>query len=185
MDFKNIHIVQKALRKGDSLFFQKMYANYYEPLCIYSMNYGSNRIEAEDIVQETFLYIWSNRKKIIISTSLNSYLYRVVYNKRMDTFRQKKHKDEKLMAYYNEALNRVISTDESYKEERLNQLEKCMEELPKRCRKAFYDKKIEGLLTKQIAKNMDISIKTVEGHITRAFKLLKVCLYDLSKVESI
>ena len=153
-----------------------MYAHFYQPLCVYAMNYNANRIEAEDIVQETFLYIWSKRKKIVISTSLNSYLYRAVYNKLMDSYRQKKRRDEKLLSYYNEALNTIIGTDDSYKEARLNQLEKCIEELPKRCRKVFYEKKIKGLRSKEISENLDISVKTIEGHITRAFKLLKACM---------
>lgn len=140
-------------------------------------------MEAQDVVQDTFLYIWSNRKKIVISSSLNSYLYRVVHNKLMDNYRQKKRMDEKLLSYYTEAINKVVTSDESYIEERIKQLDKCMNELPKRCRKVFYEKKINGLRTKQIAANMDISIKTIEGHVTRAFKLLKICLYELSEVK--
>ena len=140
-------------------------------------------MEAEDVVQDTFLYIWSNRKKIVISSSLNSYLYRVVHNKLMDNYRQKKRMDEKLLSCYTEAINKVVTSDESYIEERIKQLDKCMNELPKRCRKVFYEKKINGLRTKQIAANMDISIKTTEGHVTRAFKLLKICLYELSEVK--
>ena len=98
----------------------------------------------------------------------------------MDAYRQKKHKDEKLLSYYTDALNKVVETDVSYKEEQLVQLEKCIDELPKRCRKVFYEKKIKGLRSKQISDNMDISVKTIEGHITRAIKLLKVCMHGLS-----
>ena len=89
------------------------------------------------------------------------------------------------MSYYTEAINKVVSSDESHKEERLLQLEKCMNKLPKRCRKVFYEKKINGLRTKQIADNMDISVKTIEGHITRAFKLLKICIYEISEMKTI
>lgn len=122
------------------------------------------------------MYLWDNRKKIIISTSIKSYLYRILYNKLMDYYRMKKKRDEQLIEYYNHSLTKVIDSTENYKEQRLSKLEKCLEELPKRCKKVFLDKRLKGFKSKEIAENMDISIKTVEGHITRAFKLIKECM---------
>lgn len=127
-------------------------------------------------MQDTFLDLWTNRKKITITTSINSYLYGVVYNKIMDFYRNKKRRDESLTLYYNKALNDIEDNSEDYKEQKLKKLELCIEELPKRCKKVFYAKKIVGLKSQQIAEESGISLKTVEGHITKAYKLLKDCM---------
>jgi len=140
------------------------------------LNYTSDREVAQDVVQETFMDIWSKREKLVITTSINSYLYKVVYYKIMESYRKKKRSDEKLLSYYDESLRKVIESDESYKEALMDKLDICMEELPKRCKKVFFEKKIRGLKSQDIAINLDISLKTIEGHITRAYKFLKDCM---------
>ena len=131
----------------------------------------------EDVVQDTFIYLWNNKKTIKIKTSINSYLYRIVYNKLMDSYKKQKKYDENLVDYYQNALITVIENhNEEGGEKKTEKLQKCIEKLPKRCKTIFYQKKIIGLTNKQIANDLDISLKTVEGHITRAFKLLKVCV---------
>ncbi|WP_368378389.1 sigma factor-like helix-turn-helix DNA-binding protein [Polaribacter sp. Q13] len=51
-----------------------------------------------------------------------------------------------------------------------------MEKLPKRCKVVFYNKKFKGEKSKEIATNLDISIKTVEAHLTKAYVILRDCL---------
>ena len=45
--------------------------------------------------------------------------------------------------------------------------------LPKKCKETFLLSKNEGLTNIEIAEYLDISVKTVEGHLTKAFKLLR------------
>ncbi len=158
------------------LFFKELYTTYYEKLCVFSLNYTSDKDLAQDIVQDTFMYIWDNRKKIMITTSIHSFLYKVVYNKLMDSYRGKKKMDKSLLSYYNEAIGKVVESDSDYKDLRLKKLEECLQLLPKRCQLVFLEKKVSGLKNKEIANNLNISLKTVEGHIARGYKFLKGCM---------
>lgn len=142
------------------------------------MNYTNDKELAQDIVQDTFMYIWDNRKKIIITTSINSFLYKIVYNKIMDSHRGKNKMDKTLLSYYNEAIDKVAESNSDYKELRLKKLEECLQLLPKRCQLVFLEKKVSGLKNKEIASNLNIALKTVEGHVARGYKFLKSCMSE-------
>ena len=163
--------------KKDNLHvFEKLYANNYENLCVYLLNYTNDKDKIEDIVQETFLNLWSKRNKIMIKDSIESYLYRSAYNKLMDTFRKKKKIENMLDSYYYTALIRAIKLDDDKKNERIKKLNKCINKLPKRCKEVFTENKISGKKHQQVATDLNISLKTVEGHITNAFKQIKKCM---------
>ncbi|AUP78921.1 RNA polymerase sigma factor [Flavivirga eckloniae] len=172
----DFNILLAALKNGDDHAFEKIYADHYELLCFYLLSYTSDKAKVEDIVQETFITLWSKRKEINITTSLKNYLIRIAYNKLTDTYRKSKKKDEMLSSYYQTALMRAINLDNDEKNERLLKLDKCIDKLPKKCRDVFKENKIKGMKYSQVAENMNISIKTVEGHITNAFRLIRSCM---------
>ena len=71
-----------------------------------------------------------------------------------------------------------------------------IEKLPEKCKKVFILNKKEGLTHDEIAEYLQISKKTVEGHITRAFKVLNqklgkkiksilIILFDFKLINSI
>uniref|UniRef100_UPI003568DCFE RNA polymerase sigma factor n=1 Tax=Seonamhaeicola sp. TaxID=1912245 RepID=UPI003568DCFE len=70
----------------------------------------------------------------------------------------------------------AIETDATIKNEKLSKMKGCIELLPGKCKQVFVESKISGLKRAQVAEKLNITIKTVEGHITRAYALLKTCL---------
>ncbi|MDO5978365.1 RNA polymerase sigma-70 factor [Flavivirga sp. MEBiC05379] len=168
--------MHESLRAGDPVFFEELYSNYFEKLCVYLMSFTSDKNIIHDVVQDSFLYLWANRKKVVITTSMNGYLYRMVYNKLMDSFRKSTKKNDILLSYHKTFLDEVVQVERDVNEERLGKLNQCIEKLPKRCKDVFYQKKIKGIRSKEIASNLDISIKTVEAHMTKAYVLLRGCL---------
>lgn len=177
-------ITGENLREGNYKVFETLYKHYYSKLCAYANSYASDSQIAENAVQDTFLALWTNRKKTIITTSIKSYLYRVVYNRIMDEYRKDTNRNKKLLDYYQTALQRGIDADDSYIEKRLIALHECIDKLPTKCKITFKEKKLAEKKYAQIATEMNVSIKTVEAHMTRAFKLLKKCLEKDSKVLS-
>ncbi len=173
---QDLNINIESFKNGDQQFFERLYIAYFEKLCVYSLNYISDKDAIQDLVQDVFVALWTNRKKIVITTSLKSYLYKMVYYKIMDVHRITKKKNDLLSSYYKDALDFVIESDEDYKAERLKKLENCIEELPEKCKKVFIAKKIANLKNEQVAAQLNISIKTLEGHITKAFKLIRNCM---------
>ncbi|RAV29384.1 RNA polymerase sigma factor [Sinomicrobium soli] len=176
--YKEHHILLKNIRDGDIHSFEKIYAEFYESLCRYLLNYTTDRKEIEDAVQDSFLYLWEKRRKIEIKTSLKNYLYRTAYNRLADKFRKGKRQESMLDFYYHTAVMEVTETDPEYKSQRIKKLEECISGLPERCRRIFVACKISGLKYGQVAQEFNLSLKTVEGHITNGFKLIRACMND-------
>lgn len=166
----------ELFKNGDPQFFETLYIAYFEKLCAYALNYISDKEAIQDLVQDVFINLWTRRKKIIITRSLNSYMYKIVYYKIMDAHRNAKKKNDVLSSYYKDALDFVIESHEDYLAERLNKLNNCIEELPEKCKKVFIAKKITNLKNEQVTEQLNISIKTMEGHITKAFKFIRNCM---------
>lgn len=166
----------QALKKGDIKAYEKVYALYYERLCQYLLSYSRDRSQIEDVVQEVFIGLWKKRHTLDIRSSLGSYLYRMAYNKMMDTYRNKDRKDVFLLDYYNTAILRAEGQEEEYKKLLLKKLKRCIEKLPDRCQEVFVESKLLGHTNQQVADYFKISIKTVEGHISKGYRLLKHCM---------
>ena len=175
----HINLILESLKNGDLSAFERIYKTYYKDLFRFILKYTPNRELAEDLVQDTFLHLWTNRKKITIKSSLKNYLFRIVYNKLMDKFNDDKRKKEKLEAYYKSAvedLSNAIEDDEDYKTKLLKKLEDCISKLPKKRRIIFLLKKQKLLKNKEIANKLNISIKTIEAHLTRGYAMIKACM---------
>lgn len=161
--------------KDEHSTFESLYKEHYEKLCVFLLNYISDKDKIEDIVQDTFINFWSKRDKITITSSTKNYLYRSAYNKLIDSFREEKKKEDMISSYYNTAVLLADSLDDFQKELRLEKLNNCLEQLPTRCKEVFVSSKITGKKYQEIADDLEISLKTVEGHITKAYKLIKSC----------
>lgn len=143
---------------------------------MYLKSYTSDHAKIEDTVQDVFIKLWHKRKRLSVKKSLKSYLYRAAYNTLMDSYRKQQRNDEMLSSYYHTAVMRAIETDTTIKTDKITKMKSCIELLPGKCKQVFVESKISGLKRAQVAENLNITIKTVEGHITKAYALLKMCL---------
>ncbi len=73
---------------------------------------------------------------------------------------------------YLEAIDQVIENEKDDLDELLRLTDSEIDRLPSKCKRIFLLNKKEGLTHTEICEYLDISIKTVEGHMTRAFNIL-------------
>lgn len=173
----NINLTIEDLRSDSQQAFEILYTAYYKKLCTFLSGYTEDTDIIEDVVQDCFLKIWTDRKKINISTSLSNYIYKTAYNTLMNDYRALKKKNDMLSTYYYTALLQAQDNDEEMRNSQLNKLKKCIENLPERSREVFEENKIKGLKYSEVAEKLCISIKTVEGHISRALSYLRECMH--------
>lgn len=184
MDREDNKIIEKLSINAEAAF--KIIYNKYFPRLFYFAKEYLDTEQAEIAVHETFLVLWKKRKEIPTDLNLSAYLYTVLKNKCLNTLRDLKVKNKRLNTLPLEqaevivkikALNSLDTSNLTMLEiERI--IEKTMNQLPPQCRKVFYMSRFESLKNKEIAKELNISEKTVEGHITKALKLLRVTLKD-------
>lgn len=165
------------MKQGKEYAFDFFFNYYYPGLCVYAQNmFSLPEEETKNVVQDVFLKFWNDRRKIEISTSVRSYLFVSVKNRSLDYLRKKKKQGTKIELegtdFSEEAIDTyVLSELETLFKESLNKL-------PTRCREVFELSRFEGLKNRDIAKQLDISEKTVENQMTKALKILKVELKD-------
>jgi len=167
---KDFLFVEK-LKKGDYDAYTLLMNDYYKNLCGYANLFTKDPTKSEDIVQNVFVKLWVYRKNIDSNIPIKRYLQKSVYNEFIDQYRKNKSvisMEEKHL----KAINTIIDDDSLNIEKLMVRVNKEIEKLPEKCKRVFILNKKEGLTHNEIAEYLQISKKTVEGHITRAFKIL-------------
>ncbi|MGX1930997.1 sigma-70 family RNA polymerase sigma factor [Flagellimonas sp. 2504JD4-2] len=156
---------------------------YHQSLCLYVYSLSSDYELAQDIVQNVFIKLWENRQKSKTIKSIRKYLYKSVYN----AFANHWRKDRKMLAIEEKhmtALHQIFENeDEDLFRKQVKLVQQEVQKLPPRCKKTFLLSKQEGLTNIEIANFMNVSIRTVEAQINKAFNILRERLKD--KVEPI
>jgi len=165
-----------ALKSGSEKAFTEIYNKYWKKLLAISYHILKDKEQAQEVVQEVFISIWNNRKEIEID-SIEGYLATAV---KYSTFK---------VIYKNKRLNEIeqgLQQADSYLEDDKiearflkDYLDGVIEKLPEKCRIIFKLSRETYLTNQEISDNLNISVKTVEAHITRAIKILRI---NLSKV---
>ncbi|SEO34627.1 RNA polymerase sigma-70 factor, ECF subfamily [Mucilaginibacter gossypiicola] len=162
---------------GDIDAFEEIYNRYW--LKLYSAAYKrvKERETAQEIVQDFFTSFWINREQVKIQTSLQGYLftsikYLVLNYKRAEAVR---NSYAEILLMVNNSFDN--STEENYYyKELLERVETEVNQLPPKCRNVFELSRKQYKTNKEIAQLMGISEKTVENHLTKALRYLRVNL---------
>jgi len=158
--------------------FRSLYMAYFDRMMRFVLLYVSNPIEAEEILSDIFLAIWTNRKSLPEISHFDSYIYTIVRYKIVSHYRTKTRKD---IDFENMPFDLFISTettpeDELISKEEIDQLNEAINALPTKCKMAFKLVREDNLKYKDVAVIMNISIKTLEAHLATAVKKLRESL---------
>ena len=166
--------VLRDLKAGDHAAFEKIFERYSKQLYLFSLSYLKSEEAAEDIVQEVFIKIWSNRAAIKTDTSFQSYLFTMALNSVRKYFNQLSRQNELKHHVLFESFDfRPDFDDRTDYQRLLYKLEELILQMPEKRRKVFVKKKLEDKSLKEIADELNITTKTVEYHITEAMRFLK------------
>lgn len=157
--------------------FRSLFFEFFSSLCVFSHRYIDDWDTCEDIVQDTFFKIWKNRKSIEISTSSRNFLVTSVRNSCIDYLRK-----QNMVRVWQEREAQEKTKyvpDDLYSHIELEQmLLEALAKLPENIRNVFELNRFDGKSYKEIAEEQGISVKTVEAHISKALKILRVELKD-------
>jgi len=177
---KNVmeNLFGKVVTSGDYNAFRELFTNHYRSLCNYAMRVVVTREIAEEVVSDVFVKLWKNREQIEVHTSFQAYIYRAVRNQALDYLKLRIHRQ-----YERESLDSVqwntmhadhfSPVDELSFNEFFDHVEGCIQALPRQCQIIFRLSREEGLRYRDIAKKLEISVKTVETQMSRALKVLR------------
>jgi len=169
------------INEGDANAFQLLFKLYRSKLLFIANSYISCNEDAEEIIQDVFLKVWSQKN---IQTNINGYIYAVTRNACLDYLRKKKQtlNIENNTQQIEASINYKAIADDLASSIIERELEEAImngiEFLPEKCKNVFVMSRIEGLKHKEISKELNISTKTVENHITKAIKHMRLYLRE-------
>jgi RNA polymerase sigma-70 factor (ECF subfamily) len=172
-------ILISKLKSGDISAFSTIFSSYYRDLVFFASRYTRDHENAEEIVQDTFVKIWENHKFIEIDVSLKSYLLKAVQNKCIDMIRHNKIKNAHNRHVLENSLQNNYETDNYVLFSELQeQLGIALNNLPEELSYAFTMSRNKGLKYDEIAKSLNVSVRTIEVRIGKALHILRYQLKE-------
>ncbi len=174
----------EQLRHDNEAALNMIFKKYWQPLFISAFNLLKDKDACEDIIQDIFIRIWDRRHEIEIKTSFKAYLFASM---RYEVFRQIKLGNAREDIF--NCLNQVFKDPSPYEnlvhKDMLAKVDSVIGGLPDKCREVYRLSREEQLSHKEISERLDISPKTVETHITKALKHLRISLQQILTLQLI
>ncbi len=166
------NLVEK-LRKGDLEAFNQIFQKYGDRIFGFALKYLKSKEETEELVQDVFLKIWENRKKLKKESSLKSYLFMIAYHNMCKTFKKKQIHEKFKNEIENVSGKSVNLEDHMEYKSTLEQVDQLIEKLPEKQRIIFIKSRKEGKSTREIADEMNLAPGTIDNQISSALKFLR------------
>ncbi|UXP31403.1 RNA polymerase sigma-70 factor [Reichenbachiella agarivorans] len=155
----------------DEKSFEVLFKTYYQPLISFAYQYVKDHDMAEEVTQEVFTTLWQKAGSIEIRSSIKSYLYGAVRNASLNHLKHLKVVSaHQAYSQYNQEVGRGDFLELDELQQKINE---SLEKLPPKCREIFELSRFEEMKYKDIATELDISIKTVETQMSRALKVMR------------
>lgn len=167
--------VIKGVMKGDIHSFQKLFDAKYSLFYAFIKGMIKNAWLAEDITQNIFMKVWINREKLNPDQSLHNYLYVLAKNEIRDHFKLKSNLNHQ----------KVQEEDKSFTEDfegtidveiMTKQIAEIVARMPNQRQKVYLMSREKMLSNNEIAKKLNLSVRTIERHILLALQDIRKSL---------
>ncbi|GAA6765754.1 RNA polymerase sigma-70 factor [Flavobacterium sp. CGRL1] len=151
--------------------FTVLYDRYWNRSLAIAYNLTRDKSVSKDIVQDLFISFWNRRKTLEIN-NFESYLATALKFSVFSHFEKERRRriirEQKIEIKEEAILDQQI--EEMFYEDYFLNL---TEQLPEKCRLVVHYSRLEDMKNAEIAKTMNISEKTVEGHLTKGLKIIR------------
>lgn len=169
--------------------FTEIYALYFPKMLRFACTYIIDKGDAENVVQDIFIYLWENRSLLEGVNCLQAFLFTLVKRRSIDFLRKKLQTsndggfllwEEVLKQEYQYKLYSLETFDESmFSDEDMERLlHEAIDRLPERCRRIFIESKLNNRKYQEIADEMGLSVQTVKNQVMIAIHKLREDLKD-------
>ncbi len=178
-DFNKISDQELSLliKNGEKDAFHELFNRYSPKIFNFSRSYLKNDSDSEELLQEVFLKIWEKKGNLNTNLNIKAYIFKIAINTIYDFIRKKN-----ISNAFNDFANANFKADGDFTwheviyNEMLENLNQLVKEMPEQRRKIFLLSKEEGLKNDEIARQLNLSKRTVENQLYRAINFLKTHL---------
>lgn len=166
--------------------FEQIFREYFGTMVNIAYAVVKDHDEARDITQQVFIKFWDRRNDVDIQDNIKSYLHRAVVNTSLNYI--EKSKRIQLEDDVQDAIREQLFVAEKpeLKEGEIEKaIENAIKDLPDKCQLVFSLSRFQGMTNKEIAEYLEVSVKAVEKHISRALRELREKLEPYKKFVGI
>ena len=159
-----------TLNKSD---FEEVFKTYFKPLTAFAYKFVKDTDEAKSIVHDVFMKLWEKRDDIDMSRSVKSYLFTSVNNRSLNFIRDHKKFTHEELIIENQHDKHWEIADELSALDIQKKVDNTLNKISPKAKEVFQMSRNEGLKYKEIAEKLNVSVKTVETHMSTALKELR------------
>lgn len=172
------------LKAGSVAAFEALFRAEYEALVRFAFAFLKSRAKAEELVQEVFFTLWSQRERWSIRDSVRGYLFAATRNQALNLLRRGNLEQRWVTGAEASTggdflLARTAPTDEATVTAELGSaIQAAVDRLPGRCRETYLLSRQHQMSYEEIAQTMGVSVRTVQEQLGRALRALRAQLAD-------
>lgn len=175
--------LMQEIKADNMLAFDILYKKYCKRVYKFGYSILKSKEESENLMQDVFLNLWENRNKVKKDSSVKSYVFTITYNSAISIFREKAREYE--FVEYLKSLQEIneepVNVELEY-HELANKLDEVIKALPQRQKEVYLLHRFEGLKYSEIAERLNLSVNTIENHMSRALKTIREKLGNYSLI---
>lgn len=172
-----------GLQSGNEECYRDLFMEYYPQLTVFAKKYVNDLDIARDVVQDMFVWLYESRDSLKSIRLLKPYLFQSVKNRCLNYLKTKKIHQKHEAVILSTQSNAEFDVESKMAEVELEEkIFKVVSDLPERCQLIFRMSRVEGKKNSEIAKDLNISIRTVETQISKALKVLRAELIHYLKL---
>lgn len=161
--------------------FDKLFRDQYSSLVYTAYTILGNQTESEDVVQDLFVDLWRKEQTLDDVSSISAYLKKSTQYKCFDHLRkQKRIEKNKSSVQQSDAVIHTISPEDDYiSNEKVQHIKTVINQLPEKGRAIFMMSRYDDMTYKEISEALQVSLKTVEYHMSQNLKFLRQAIFNL------
>jgi RNA polymerase sigma factor, sigma-70 family len=168
----------KLLRQDHAPAFHELYQRYWDKLFYLAHKRLKSVTASEEIVQDVFLALWEKRHQLTIE-SLSAYLAAMTRYAVYRYLLKEKRLSEHQQALVQQAGTSLAEMPAMENRLLLDMIKRLSCKLPVKCRLVFIYNKIDDQSLPEVAKKLQISVKTAESHLTKALRVIRTHISNL------
>ena len=167
--------------------FDEFYISWYSRAKRFARHYVLTDADAENMVQDVFLQLYEHWSALDGTMNITAYLFTSLRNRCLNALRQQLKEQREREQYCAEEVlmtqvkyGSLESIDATFRDDTdiVERIRQAVDALPEQCRRVFIMHKLEGLRNKDVARELGITVNTVEAQMKVAYRKLRIELRD-------
>jgi RNA polymerase sigma-70 factor (ECF subfamily) len=179
IDNVNDNLLVKRIRQNDKTAFKSLYDRYSRKIYYFSLKHLNNTLEVEELVQSVFINVWESRESLDPDNSIKSYIFKAAVNYIINHLRKKTIHAKYIKSEFDKGEKYSdITYEQIFFHDLESSINSIVETLPSQQQKIFRLNRYEGLTHEEIARRLELSVRTVENQMYRSTAIIKTILKE-------